>query len=177
MSIVILSSLTNQFSPSERLDLFEIMRDAYTRTEAEMWGENWVRMPQSEYEDLIDEGKISAALIDGKVVGTIYLRRVDVETASFGLLATHRDYGSLGIGRALIESVENDARIAGAKYMDLDILRPRDFKLPIKDRLRNWYEGMGYEFTHSQDFQEDRPDYTKYLTTPLVLDTYRKALI
>ena len=177
MPIVVLSSAHHVFSPSERFDLFEIMRDAYARTEVEIWGENYIRMPQSEYETLIDEGKISAALMDGKIVGSVYVRMVDEETASFGLLATHRDFGNRGIGRALIESVEKNARISGAKHMIIDILRPRDFNVPIKDRLRTWYEGMGYEFTHHQDFQDRRPDRAPYLKVPAVFDCYRKVLV
>ena len=39
MSMIILSSETHQFTSGERADLFEIMRDAYARTEIEIWGD------------------------------------------------------------------------------------------------------------------------------------------
>lgn len=176
MLIQILDSETHAFTAQERVDLFEIMRDAYARTEVEIWGENYLRMPQSEYETLINEGKISAAVMDGKIVGSIYMRNVDAQTASFGLLACHDDFGNRGVGRKLIEQVEEKARLAGAQFMNIEVLRPRDFTVPIKDRLRHWYETMGYVFTHDENFQDRRPDRAKDLKVPSVFDCYRKEL-
>lgn len=176
MSIVLLSSEKHVFSPSERSELFEIMRDAYARTEIEIWGENYLRMPQSEYETLIDDGKITAALLDGMIVGSIYSYQRDLETSTFSLLAVHRDFGGRGIGRKLIDEVEKKAQLAGAKYMSIEILRPRDFKVPLKDRLRTWYEAMGYAFTHDQNFQERRPIRARDLKVPSVFDCYQKKI-
>jgi GNAT superfamily N-acetyltransferase len=176
MSISVLSSSNHTFSSTERRELFEVMRDAFARTQAEMWGENYLRMPQSEFENLIDEGIIFGALVDGKIVGCVYMRRVDDDTTTFGLLATHRAFEGKGIGRTLIEFIEHIARNSGAKYMTMDILRPRDFRSPSKDRLRSWYEGMGYAFTHSHNYAEIRPERAKELITPSVFDFYRKEL-
>lgn len=176
MPIVILSSEKHPFSPIERSELFEIMRDAYARTETEIWGENYLRMPQVEYDNLIDDGKITVAVLDGKIVGSIYSYNLDKETSTFSLLAVHRDFGGRGVGRKLIETVEEIAQLAGSKYMNIEILRPRDFKVPLKDRLRSWYEGMGYTFTHDQNFQERRPIRAKDLKVPSVFDCYQKKL-
>ena len=184
MSIVILSSDTCTFSKEERSELFEIMRDAYARTETEIWGENYLRMPHSEYETLIDQGTISAAVLDEKIVGSIHSRKLDDESFTFSLLAVHRDFGGRGIGRKLIEAVEEKARKEGLSYssvtkphyMKIEILRPRDFRVPTKVRLRTWYEGMGYVFTHNQNFQDRRPDRAKDLMVPSVFDCYRKEL-
>lgn len=176
MSIVILSSSEHTFSQDERAELYEIMRDAYARTEIEIWGENYTRMPLNEYEDLIDEGKIMGALLDGKVVGSIYSQNLDNETSTFGLLATHKDFGKRGIGSSLVQAVEENARKSGSKFMNLEILRPRDFKVPVKAILQSWYEGMGYEFTHDQNFQDRRPDRAKDLKVPSVFDCYRKKI-
>lgn len=156
--------------------MFEIMRDAYARTEIEIWGENYLRMPRSEYEGLIDEGKIIAAVLDNKIVGSIYSRKIDSETSTFGLLAVHRNFGGRGVGSKLIEAVENRAQNEGTKFMNIEILRPRDFKVPIKDRLRTWYEGMGYAFTHDQNFQDRRPIRAKDLKVPSVFDCYQKKI-
>ena len=176
MSITILSSEKHQFSEEERFELFEIMRDAYARTEIELWGENYTRMPQDEYETLIDEGRVMGAILDGKIVGSVYSRNIDSDTSTFGLLAVHRDFGGRGIGTILVEAVENKAKIDGSKRMNLEILRPRDFEVPIKNRLRSWYEGMNYVFTHHQNFQDRRPDRAKYLKVPSVFDCYSKKL-
>lgn len=176
MSIVILSSDTHTFSSSERAELFEIMRDAYARTEIEIWGENYLRMPQTEYEGLIDKGQIFGALLNDKIVGSIHARKLDSESSTFSLLAVHADFGGHGIGKKLIEAAEETAKSEGTKFMKIEILRPRDFTLPQKDRLRAWYEGMGYNFTHDQNFQDRRPDRAKDLKVPSVFDCYRKVL-
>ncbi len=176
MSIVILSSEKHHFAINERAEMFEIMRDAYARTEIEIWGENYVRMPQSEYDSLIDEGRITIAILDSIIVGSVYSRNIDSETSTFGLLAVHRDFGGRGVGSKLIEAVEKRAKQEGSTYMNIEILRPRDFKVPIKDRLRMWYEGMDYMFTHEENFQDRRPDRAKDLVVQSVFDCYRKKL-
>ncbi len=176
MSIEILSSEKHPFSTSERSILFEIMRDAYARTEIEIWGENYLRMPQNKYEDLIDQGKIFAAVLEGKMVGSICSYNLEVETSTFSLLAVHRDFGGRGIGRKLIEAVEEKARNEGSNYMNIEILRPRDFNIPLKDRLRTWYEGMNYVFTHDQNFQDRHPKRAIFLKVPSVFDCYQKNL-
>lgn len=175
MSIEILSSEEHTFNPAERSELFEIMRDAYARTEVEIWGENYLRMPQAEYEGLIDEGRILGAILDGRVVGSIFSKNIDSDTSTFGLLAVHRDFGGRGIGSALVEAAEQRAQLEGSKYMNIEILRPRDFEVPIKNRLRSWYAGMDYEFTHHENFQDRRPDRAKDLKEPSVFDCYRKV--
>lgn len=177
MIIGIVVSDEYAFSSVEREALYTIMRDAYARTETEIWGENYLRMPQSEYEALIDEGKVMAALMDGKIVGGVTSKNLNQDISTFGLLATHQDFGGLGIGTTLVEAVEEKARVAGAKYMNIEILRPRDFNLPQKDRLRSWYEGMGYAYTHCENFQDRRPVRAKDLKVPSVFDCYQKTII
>jgi len=69
------------------------------------------------------------------------------------------------------------AREEGAKEMIIDILRPKDFELSIKNRLRAWYEKKGYEYTHSENFQDRRPDRAIDLKVPSVFDCFRKKLV
>jgi ribosomal protein S18 acetylase RimI-like enzyme len=176
MSLVILSSEKHHFSKEQRFELFKIMRDAYSHSETEIWGGSYLRMSQDEYENLIDEGKIMGAILDGKIVGSVYSRNINSNTSTFGLLAVHGDFGNRGIGNSLVEAVEKRAVNEGSKFMDIEILRPRDFVIPIKDRLRHWYEGINYVFTHSQNFQDRRPDRAKELKVPSVFDCYRKEL-
>jgi len=175
-SLTIYSSKNNAFSTSEHKELYEIMRDAYARTEIEIWGENYIRIPQLEFEELIDQGNIFGAKLNGRIVGTIYLKKVNNEESSFGLLGVSLDAEGKGVGSKLIEAAENQARKDGSRYMIIDILRPRDFEVPVKNRLRVWYEKMGYVFTHIQNFEDRRPDRAKFLKVPSVFDCFRKRL-
>lgn len=177
MAVSIFSSNTHTFTPSERNKLYEIMRDAYARTESEIWGENYVRIPKQEFEQLIDQEIVFGAQADGRMVGTLYLKKINSEKSSFGLLGVDTTTEGQGIGSKLIEAAEDMAREEGAKEMIIDILRPKDFELSIKNRLRAWYEKKGYEYTHSENFQDRRPDRAVDLKVPSVFDCFRKKLV
>ncbi|NVK65970.1 MAG: GNAT family N-acetyltransferase [Flavobacteriales bacterium] len=174
--LTIYSSKNDVFSPSQCTELYEIMRDAYARTEVEIWGENYVRLPEHEFQKLIDDEVILGAALNGQLVGTLYLKKVNAQESSFGLLGVHSSAEGKGIGSKLIEVAENQARLDGSDYMVIDILRPRDFQMPGKNRLRTWYEKMGYEYTYSENFQDRRPDRAVDLKVPSVFDCFRKKL-
>lgn len=176
MSVIILSTAQHSFNQAERAAMFDIMRDAYARTEVEIWGENYVRMPQDEYEGLIEKGRILVALLDDRIAGVVYSYTIDEQTSAFSLLGVHRDFEGKGIGGRLIEAAEKRALEEGSNYMNLDILRPRDIEVPLKERLRAWYVGMDYTFSHHQNFQDRRPDRAKDLKAPSVFDCYRKKI-
>ena len=89
--------------------MFDIMRDAYARTEVEIWGENYVRMPQDEYEGLIEKGRILVALWDDRIAGVVYSYAIDEQTSAFSLLGVHRDFEGKGNVGKLIEAAEKRA--------------------------------------------------------------------
>ena len=175
--ITVLSSAEYQFTPEERDELFEIMRDAYARTEREVWGENYVRLSQPEFNQLIDEGSIFGAKLDDQIVGTIYLKKVSDAERSFSLFGVHSKAEGRGIGSRLIEAVEDQARMEGAEGMIIDILRVRDTEVASKKRLRTWYEKQGYEFTHTENFQDRIPHRAHNLKAPSIFECFRKRLI
>lgn len=177
MTVSILSSKNYHYNKSERDELYEIMRDAYARTEVEIWGENYVRIPRAEFEQLIDHETILGAQLEGKIVGTLYLKNISSEKSSFGLLGVDTSVEGKGIGSQLVEAAETQARKEGAQEMIIDILRPRDFEIAVKNRLRAWYEKKGYEYTHSEDFQDRRPDRAKDLKVPSTFDCFCKKLV
>jgi GNAT superfamily N-acetyltransferase len=174
--ITVLSSAEYQFTQEERDELFEIMRDAYARTEHEVWGENYVRLSQPEYNQLIDEGSIFGAKLDGQIIGTIYLKKISDAERSFSLFGVHSKAEGKGVGSRLIEAVEDRARKDGAEDMIIDILRVRDTEVPSKKRLRSWYEKLGYEFTHNENFQDRIPHRAHNLKAPSIFECFRKKL-
>ena len=175
--ITVLSSSEYQFTLKEREELFEIMRDAYARTEREVWGENYVRLSQPEFNQLIDEGSIFGAKLDGQIVGTIYLKKISHTERSFSLFGVHSNAEGKGVGSVLIERVEAQALEDGAESMIIDILRVRDMEVPSKKRLRSWYEKLGYEFTHTENFQDRVPHLAHNLKSPSIFECFRKRLI
>lgn len=152
---------------------------AYEVTEIEIWGENYVRMSLEEFTSLVEQGEIILAQIDNEIVGSIHVYPLSEDTFAFGLLSADFNKKGLGIGRALIASAEEHARSKGAQKMALEILKPRDFEVPVKNVLRDWYERLGYIFVEAMLFEERKPDKVdkaKLLKVPSVFDCYEKLL-
>ena len=89
------------------------------------------------------------------------------------------DKKGLGIGRKLIEAAESHALKSGAEYMEIEILRAKDFDIPSKVRLHKWYLRQDYVFLESVEFVARKPKESKKATrllVPSVFDCYRKPL-
>lgn len=169
----------DRLSEDEIRRLYEIMIHGYAVTEAEVWGPNYTRMPFNEFLETISKGELYVARLNDLVVGSIQVRPLSDDTYVFGLLSADFDQSGKGIGRALIQTAEDHARKAGAKKMQLEILRPLDMDIPFKDVLKQWYEGMGYRLENSMSFIERKPhrqEKAKKLIRPSIFDCYLKDL-
>ncbi len=158
---------------------YDLLIHAYAQTEKEIWGENYVRISEEEYKELIEREYVFTAHLNGEVVGTILLSKQNETTFSFGLLAVDFSKKGLGIGRKLVSHAEQTALKLGAKEMTLEILKPKNQHVPFKQQLAEWYERQGYEYAYSADFLELKPtkiEKAKQLIAPAVFDCYRKEL-
>ena len=158
---------------------FDIMRHAYRVTEAEIWGDTYSRIGRDVFVSFINREEIILARIDGKIVGSIYTYKLRENVFSFGLLSADFDKKGLGIGRKLIEAAESHALKSGAEYMEIEILRAKDFDIPSKVRLHKWYLRQDYVFLESVEFIARKPKESKKATrllVPSVFDCYRKPL-
>lgn len=177
--ILIETASTSRLSKLEIDRMYQLLIDAYALTEVDLWGENYRRMPLHEYMELLEKKEILFAQINGEIVGTVHCYPTEKGRYGFGLLAADFSKKGLGIGRKLILAAEERARLKGAQFMDLEILRPRDFEVPVKTQLHEWYTRLGYELTASMSFVERKPDKAEkalLLLVPSVFDCYEKAL-
>lgn len=159
--------------------LYDIMVEAYAITEAEIWGENYARMPKDEFDRTVAEGGMIGAWVDSIPVGSINAMLRSEKSYAFGLLSVDATYKGMNLGRLLINAAEEKAMDHGAVFMLLEILRPEHLELPFKNRLRNWYLKMGYEFLETitfMDVEPNKPEKAKKLIRPSVFDRYRKPL-
>eukprot|EP00757_Euglenozoa_sp_SAG-D1_P023587 gene23587-9807_t len=176
MSINILPTTKHPLTDAEKRRIYEIMIDSYASTEGSIWGENHIRLPEEEFFKLLDGDQMLIATWNDDIAGCINFYRKDETSFGFGLLCTHADFRNRGIGRALIEAVEDNAKNAGATYMKIVSLRARGVEVHCKVVLAKWYEAMGYVYTHSEDFADVNPDRATALLKPADFDHYRKAL-
>lgn len=179
-SVSITHPSREQLQEKEFVQLYEIMRKAYARTERDLWGDDYVRISRSDFKDLLQQGKLLVARIDNQVVGSLYFYPMDKQRFGFGLLSADPVYRGRGIGRALISEAERKAIAAGATYMQLEILRPEHFEVPSKTVLKKWYERQGYRLISTLRFEELKPDKkekAEQLLVPAYFDCYEKSLL
>ncbi len=169
----------NKQSVSTLNKMYAILIHAYAETEREVWGNNYARIKFDDYKDIINRGEIFGAFIEGKIVGSVHVYNKDDEAYSFGLLSADFDLKGKGIGKSLVNYIEQYALVNGAKFMDLEILRPIEIEVPFKVFLKNWYTKMGYKFVYSGTFTELKPNEAAKadkLIQPCAFDCYRKVL-
>lgn len=177
--IEFIPSNSTSLSSEDIQRLYDLMIHAYAVTELNIWGENYIRCPLDEYQELLDKGEIIIAKLDGKIVGSIHTYPLSPDRYAFGMLNADFDLGGQGIGSGLIRAAEDEARKNGASIMQLEILRTKEGILPEKEMLRKWYTKLGYEFQSTEEFlgvKPDKQEKAKKLIAPSCFDVYIKRL-
>ena len=160
--------------------LYKLMIKAYAETELEIWGEDYERLSYNEFVEIIKKEELFIARMGNEIVGSIHVFRIDNDTFSFGLLNSDFDKKGLGIGSALVDKAEEIAIKNGVDKVNIEVLRPSDFEVPVKVMLTNWYLKKGYTFTMYDTFINLKPDKiekSKALKVPSGFDCYTKSLI
>lgn len=174
--IKVQSARLDNVSLADKKRLHEILTIAYALTEVEVWGENYVRITFEDYNELIEKDEILIAYHEDVVVGGIHYYERKPGVYCFSLLCADFAKSGMGIGKTLVERVETIARENNAELMELEILRPKGMEVDFKVRLSNWYQSMGYKYTHSQNFAEVKPIKAQNLANPSDFDYYLKTL-
>lgn len=174
--IDVVSSKSKSLPLQDRKRLYQILTIAYAETEKEIWGENYPRISFDDYNELIKKGEILVAYYNGSVIGGIRYHKIAPGIFGFGLLCADFGKSGMGIGRTLINAVEKIATSNKIKTIQIEILRPKDKEVEFKTRISAWYQRMGYEYTHSQDFGEVDPEKALDLIAPSCFDYYLKSL-
>ena len=95
------------------------------------------------------QGSFYLALLDGDPVGCVALSRFDAETAEVKRMFVHTRARQLGVGRALLSRLQQDARAAGYRRLRLGTIE----EMAPAQRL---YRAMGFV---------QIPDYRPSITT------------
>jgi GNAT superfamily N-acetyltransferase len=147
-------------------DVLRIVNAAYDHADAGIWEPGWARTRLEAIERMIEAGEVAVLRAGGRVVGGVRVRRLDDETAEFGMLSVDPAAMGTGAGRALIAFAEQHH---GTPFMQLELLVPRA-PHPHKRRLHEWYSRLGYVQTSEREFDEP------LLAGPADMRTYRKSL-
>lgn len=174
--ITLYSAKQKQLSKDEFLQLYEIIIHAYAETESEMWGKNYKRVSEEDFQKFIDADEVLIAYFNQTVAGGLRYYKIADDVFSFGLFGVDFSLSRKGIGRELISRVEEMVKKRGASSIRIEILRPENFDLPIKKILHQWYQQLGYRFIGSTDFAEKFPERAVGILVPCVFDFYEKKL-
>jgi GNAT superfamily N-acetyltransferase len=96
---------------------------------------------------LMGQGKFILADEGGELLGCVYLE-LRGERAYFGLLAADPPRQRKGLGRRLICEVEDAARGAGCRFMDIQIVN-------LRAELPPYYRRLGYAETGTAPFPSE----------------------
>jgi len=157
-------------------DLHARINAAYGEAEKELWVPGTERIAADRVAEIVAVGEMAVAWVEGRIVGSVRVRRLDDGAGFFGLLAVHPDDQGAGVGRELVGFAEDLMREAGATEMELRLLVPREGADPGKEGLHGWYTRLGYRLTGQRDFAEWHPDAVRAMQVPLDICTYRKPL-
>ena len=157
--------------------LVGLVNDVYAVAEDGLWEDGRYRTDIAEVRSLIEAGEIVVARSeDGTLAGTVRVHDIGQDAAELGMLAAAPSVRGTGVGRALIEFVEQRSREQGRRAMQLELLVPRDWSHPTKEFLHGWYGRRGYRLVRTTTLDESYPHLAPSLVTPCVLETHRKDL-
>ena len=174
--IVVVSARQKVIQDKDFSKLYGIIIKAYADTEDQLWGKNYVRVSQADFREYIAKDQVLVAYLEDEVVGGLRYYETEPGIFSFGLFGADFSKSRLGIGRALIERVEEEAGKKGASKIRIQILVPRNFELPVKTILAAWYQRLGYVYTHTTHFEVEFPDHARGIIVPCNFDYYCKVL-
>jgi GNAT superfamily N-acetyltransferase len=156
--------------------LVEVVNAAYAIGEAGLWVEGTARIGPREVAEAVRSGGMLVATREGRVVGCAYVRPLDADTADLGLISAAPDEWGGGIGRELVRAAEELMRSRGVTTAQLELLVPKEWVHPEKERLRSWYTRLGYRVVRSAPFEEIPAPPASKLATPCEFLIFRKRL-
>jgi GNAT superfamily N-acetyltransferase len=157
-------------------EVVRVINAAYAVGEAGLWVDGTVRTTPEAVAEAIRGGGMLVASLDGEAVGCACVKRLDATTADLGFVSVVPERWGSGVGRELFRSAEDLMRARGFTTAQLELLVPREWVHPEKDRLRTWYERLGYTIVRSAPFEEIGVHAVTDLATPCMFLVFTKPL-
>jgi N-acetylglutamate synthase-like GNAT family acetyltransferase len=89
--------------------------------------------------EMFQKGEFLLAEIEGQMLGCVYLEKRG-DRAYFGMLSVEPNRKGFGLGRFLIDAVEERARLQGCVAMDITVVN-------LRTELPPFYQKFGYEIS------------------------------
>jgi len=148
---------------------------AYELSELGLWLKGVARTNVNEMRQWVERGEMVLALDGNAVVGAVRSIHRGDGSSWFGALAVDTSVAGQGIARALVNHIEREAANLGSKVMELEVLTTRSGH-PHLERLRTWYERLGYIETSRRDLQEVSPEEAPFMAVQIEAVVMHKQL-
>jgi GNAT superfamily N-acetyltransferase len=106
-------------------EVTNLVNRVYAIAEEGLWRESTARTTPSETTEFIRGGEIAVARLDGRIVGSVRIQRLDGGVGEFGMLAADPGHRGVGIGRRLVRFAERFIHERGFDTMQLELLVPK----------------------------------------------------
>jgi GNAT superfamily N-acetyltransferase len=129
-------------------EVVALVNAAYEMGEAGLWAPGTRRTADYVIADLVRDRRMIVARRARRIVACGCLRAADAppveDAVELGLVAVAPEAWGTGLGSAVVRFAEDVARERGIGTMVLKLLVPAAGTHPDKERLRAWYERLGY---------------------------------
>jgi N-acetylglutamate synthase-like GNAT family acetyltransferase len=105
------------------------------------------RATKDEVVKMIKQRQILTLSMDDHVVGCVKVFALPEEdgVAEWGCLAVNEENKRSGLGKVLVQAAEEHLKVKlGCSVAQIELLAPSSWKHEHKERLRGWYQRMGY---------------------------------
>jgi len=179
-SLEIVTSLVheNELSAEQIESVAKLINQVYLITEHDFWPHNgnYERTNVTEIARYIANRELIIAKIAHEIVGAVHVYPIKLAICGFGMLVAAPDKKGIGIGATLMEGIENWAKTNGYNSIQLELLKPVDYKHPDKEFLNSWYNRLGYRFISKSLYADLYPRQAHLLKIPCNFEIYQKNL-
>lgn len=156
-----------------------LINRVYLFTEKDFWPHDgqYQRTSTNEIESFIRKKELIIATKSLEIVGAVHIYHLKENICGFGMLVSSPKYRGIGIGSLLMKSIENWAKTNHNKTIQLELLKPIEYKHPDKEFLTSWYTKLGYKYVSKTLYHDLYPEQASLLKVPCNFEIYQKNIV
>lgn len=177
MSIQLKITQPNQLQEEEVQVVFELVNEVYKIFEADLWGEDYLRVETDKIKELVSQNRLVIGRVDGRIVSVLDYEIINPAIARFGMLAVHPQYRQHKIATQLVDHIEQLSKAKNIKEIQLELLDPVKYAHADKEILKAWYYRRGYRFIRVKNFEDYYPHLATIIKQPCNFKLFVKNVV
>jgi len=159
--------------------IVKLINQVYLLTEKDFWPHDgqYERVNTNEIENFIRNKELIIATKSKEIVGAVHIYNLKENICGFGMLVSSPKYRGIGIGSLLMNSIEDWAKTNHYTTIQLELLKPIDYKHPDKEILTSWYTKLGYKYISKTSYLDLYPKQASLLKVPSNFEIYQKNIV